>query len=287
MAIAGRVYKPFDAAFAQQCLAAARKAFAWLEKYPNVGFDNPQGVATGGYGDRNLADERLWAAAELYRTTGDEAYHKFFLENYAALRNKIRPTGPQNWGDVSTMGLWTYALGKGKNTEAVNAIRNDSIAAADEIVKRAARNGYQITMTPSDYVWGSNGVVGNYGLQLLVANVFKPTPAYVNAALDNLHYLLGRNTFSLSYVTQVGSNPFMNPHHRPSGADGIKDPWPGMVSGGPNRSPGDEAMRAKLKTGMPPARMYLDEQAAYAANEIAINWQAPVVFLLAGVQPAK
>jgi hypothetical protein len=33
--------------------------------------------------------------------------------------------------------------------------------------------------------------------------------------------------------------------------------------------------------------MYLDEQAAYAANEIAINWQAPVVFLLAGVQPAK
>jgi endoglucanase len=287
MAIAGRVYNPFDSAFAQQCLAAARKAFAWLDKYPNVRFNNPQGVGTGGYGDGNLADERLWAAAELYRTTGDEAYHKFFLENYAALRKSIRPTGPQNWGDVGAMGLWTYALGKGKNAEAVNAIRSDSIAAADEIVKRAAQNGYQITMTPSDYVWGSNGVVGNYGLQLLVANVFKPNPAYVNTALDNLHYLLGRNTFSIGYVTQVGSNPFMNPHHRPSGDDGIKDPWPGMVSGGPNRSPGDPAMRAKLKTGMPPAKMYLDEQAAYAANEIAINWQAPLVFLLAGVQPAK
>ena len=54
-------------------------------------------------------------------------------------------------------------------------------------MKRAARNGYQISMTPRDYVWGSNGVVANYGLQLLVANVFKPNPAYVNAALDNLH----------------------------------------------------------------------------------------------------
>ena len=287
MAIAGRVYKPFDAAFAQQCLAAARKAFAWLDKYPNVRFNNPQGVGTGGYGDGNLADERLWAAAELYRTTGDEAYHKFFLENYTALRKSIRPTGPQNWGDVGAMGLWTYALGKGKNAEAVNAIRNDSIAAADEIVKRAAQNGYQITMTSSDYVWGSNGVVGNYGLQLLVANVFKPNPAYVNTALDNLHYLLGRNTFSIGYVTQLGSNPFMHPHHRPSGDDGIKDPWPGMVSGGPNRSPGDPAMKEKLKPGLPPAKMYLDEQAAYAANEIAINWQAPLVFLLAGVQPAK
>ena len=79
----------------------------------------------------------------------------------------------------------------------------------------------------------------------------------------------------------------MNPHHRPSGADGLTAPWPGMVSGGPNRSPGDPAMRAKLKTGMPPAKMYLDDEAAYAANEIAINWQAPLVFLLAGVQPAK
>jgi endoglucanase len=287
MAIAGRLYKPFDAKFAADCLAAAKRAYAWLEKFPNVRFSNPQGVGTGGYGDGNLADERLWAAAELYRTTGDEAYHKYFLENYGALRKSIRPIGPQTWGDVSTMGLWTYALGKGKNAEAVEEIRNDSIAAADEIVKRAAQNGYRITMTPRDYVWGSNGVAGNYGLQLLVANIFQPNPAYVNTALDNLHYLLGRNAFSLSYVTQVGSNAFMNPHHRPSGADGLKAPWPGMLSGGPNRSPGDPAMRAKLKTGIPPARMYLDDEEAYAANEIAINWQAPLVFLLAGVQPAK
>ena len=28
--------------------------------------------------------------------------------------------------------------------------------------------------------------------------------------------------------------------------------------------------------------MYLDEQEAYAANEVAINWNAPLVFLLAG-----
>jgi endoglucanase len=287
MAIAGRVYKPFDAKFAGQCLAAARKAYAFLEKYPNVAFNNPPGVGTGGYGDRNFADERLWAAAELYRTTGEEAYHKYFLENYAALRNSISPAGPQAWPSVGTMGLYAYVLGKGSNAEAVDAIRGDAIKAADEIVKRSIRNGYLISMTPRDYVWGSNGVVANYGLQLLVANALRPNPSYVNAALDNLHYLLGRNTFSLSYVTQVGSNAFQNPHHRPSGADTSKEPWPGMVSGGPNRSPGDPAMRAKLKTGMPPAKMFLDEEAAYAANEIAINWQAPLVFLLAGVQAGR
>lgn len=287
MAIAARVYKPFDAGFAAECLAAARKAFAWTEKHPNVAFNNPPGVNTGGYGDRNFSDERLWAAAELYRTTGEDAYHQYFLANYEPLRKSIRPTGPQTWNNVGTLGLWTYALGKGKNAEALENIRKDSIAAADAIVERAARNGYRVTMTPSDYVWGSNGVVANYGVQLLVANVLQSNPAYVNTALDNLHYLLGRNTFSLSYVTQLGSNPYKNPHHRPSGADNNPEPWPGLLSGGPNRTPQDPAMKAKLKPGTPPARMYVDDQESYASNEIAINWQAPFVFLLAGVQGGK
>jgi len=287
MAIAARLYKPFDAGFAAECLAAARKAFAWTEKYPNVAFNNPPGVNTGGYGDRNFADERLWAAAELYRTTGEDAYHQYFLSNYEPLRKSIRPVGPQSWNNVGTLGLWTYALGKGKNAAALDAIRKDSIAAADAIVQRAAANGYRITMTPSDYVWGSNGVVANYGVQLLVANALQPNPAYVNTALENLHYLLGRNPFSLSYVTQLGSNPYRHPHHRPSGADNNPEPWPGMLSGGPNRSPQDPAMKTRLKPGTPPARMYVDDQESYASNEIAINWQAPLVFLFAGVQPGR
>jgi len=38
----------------------------------------------------------------------------------------------------------------------------------------------------------------------------------------------------------------------------------------------------KLSRDLPPARMYVDEQEAYACNEVAINWNAPLVFLLAG-----
>jgi hypothetical protein len=41
-------------------------------------------------------------------------------------------------------------------------------------------------------------------MELLVANVLAPDPAFVESAQDDLHYLLGRNTFSLSWVTQVG-----------------------------------------------------------------------------------
>jgi endoglucanase len=185
---------------------------------------------------------------------------------------------------VANLALWTYVLGNGKDAAALGAIRQDSLAAADEIVKRTAANGYRISMTARDYVWGSNAVVANYGMQLLVANAFKRDPRYVEAALDNLHYLLGRNTFSLSFVTQVGENPFRHPHHRPSGADNNPEPWPGLLAGGPNRNRQDGAMRAKLPAEYPPARGYVDEQAAYAANEVAINWNSPLVFLLAGAR---
>jgi endoglucanase len=285
MAIAARVYKPFDAAYADECLRAARSAWGWLDKNPGVIFRNPGGVATGGYGDLNCNDERLWASAELWRTTGEEIYQGYFLKHYGEYISAIRAVGPPSWANVAPLALWTYALGRGGSQEAVASIRRDSLKAADEICERSERNPYHISLTSRDYVWGSNGVAANYGMQLLVANAVRPDRRYTGTALENLHYLLGRNTFSLSWVTRVGENPFRHPHHRPSAADANPEPWPGLLSGGPNRSRQDPAMR-KLPD-LPPARMYLDEEESYASNEVAINWNAPLVFLLAGVQPER
>jgi len=181
------------------------------------------------------------------------------------------------------MGLWTYALAnrKGADAKAVADIRNSSIAVAERIAGRTQSDPYHVSLTTKDYVWGSNGVAASYGLQLLVANNFSPNPLLVNAALDDLHYLLGRNTFSLSWVTQVGANPYHHPHHRPSAADNNPEPWPGMLSGGPNAGRQDAILHA-LPFDLPPAKVYADNQAFYASNEIAINWQSALVFLLAG-----
>ena len=280
MAIAGRVYRPFDGAYAARCLRAARSAFVWLEKFPDVTYRNPEGVSTGEYGDRTCGDEHLWAAAELWRTTGEDAYQKYFLGHYADYRQSIRPDGPPGWPNVGAMALWTYVLGQGKDAAAGAAIRQDSLAAADQIVARTGANGYRVSLTARDYIWGSNAVVANYGMQLVIANAVQPNARYLETALENLHYLLGRNTLSLSFVTQVGANPLRHPHHRPSGADENAEPWPGLLAGGPNRGRQDAAMR-KLPADLPPAKMYLDDQAAYSANEVAINWNAPLIFLLA------
>jgi endoglucanase len=284
MAIAARMYRPFDGAYARTTLEAARRAFAWVEKNPAVLFNNPKGVSTGGYGDRSCSDEILWAAAELWRTTRDNTYQQYFVDHYAAALPRVSPSGPPSWPDVAPLALWTYVLGGGAG-EPADAIRKASIAAADEIVKRTAADGYRVSLGRNDYVWGSNAVAANYGLLLIVADALSPNSRYRETAADNLHYLLGRNTFSLSWVTQVGANPYRHPHHRPSGADQNLEPWPGLLSGGPCARRQDPAM-AKLPD-LPPAKMYLDEQESYATNEIAINWNAPLVFLLAGQLPAQ
>jgi endoglucanase len=280
MAIAARVYRPFDAAYADGARRAATRAWAWLRAHPDVLFSNPEGVQTGSYGDRSCADERLWAAAELWRTTGDAAFDRYFLENQAALRTTLTATDPPAWPNVAPLALWAYALAPKGDTAVQDGIRKDSLAAADAIVARSAANGYHTSLVTKDYGWGSNGVAANYALQLLVANALRKDARYVEAARDDLYYLLGRNTFSLSWLTRFGANPVRHPHHRPSGADTNAEPWPGLLAGGPNMKRQDY-VTAKLPE-LPPAKMYVDDEASYATNENAINWNAALVFALAG-----
>ena len=279
MAIAARCYGPYDAAFAQRCLIASRQAWSWAVTHPDVQFQNPPGVSTGGYGDRQLNDELAWASAELWRTTGEAQYEKAFLSGLEASGDTLTLSAP-GWGDVNSMAYWTYTLAERKGNGAVKSrIREATAVAAATLIERSRRNGYGNTMQLSDYVWGSNSIVGNQSLLLLVAHHFHSDQSAREAALDNLHYLVGRNCLGVSWVTQLGVRPFQHPHHRPSAADGIAAPWPGLLSGGPNAHGGDSVADKLPK--QPPMRMWVDDQRAYSMNEIAINWNAPMVFLLA------
>jgi endoglucanase len=281
-AIAAGVYKRYDPKFAARALEAARRAWAWTEKYPDVILRNPPGVSTGEYGDAHCDDKRLWAAAELARTTEETSYNICFLKHYQEFLPTLDSPPGEGWSSMGPMALWTYAHSKRKGTDAnaIDAIRQRTLAAVHGVVERTRGNPYHVSLQAKDYVWGSNGVAAEYGVELLIANALQPDSDFVDAARDNLHYLLGRNTFSLSWITQVGDHPFEHPHHRPS-EDGKQDkPWPGLLSGGPNAGRQD-AVLAALPAGLPPAKVYADHLQSYASNEVAINWQASLVFLLA------
>jgi endoglucanase len=283
MAIAQRVYKPFDEAFAERAGEAAARAWTWLNAHPNVTFVNPPGVSTGEYGDADCSDERLWAAAELWRSTGGDAYHTHFLANYSRFVGSLWAPA---WPSVGPMALWTYALAgrADRDAAAVDSIRQASLRVANQLVDLTASNAYRIALRSDDFFWGSNSQAANFSLALMIANVLAPDHRYTEAALENLHYLLGRNAFSVSWVTAVGSRWFMHPHHRPGVADGIPEPWPGMLSGGPNKNREDPVLQ-QMPANLPPMRVWADDQGSWASNEICLNWNAPLVFVLAGAVP--
>lgn len=75
-------YKKELPGLADSCLKASIKAWGWAQANPNIVYDqnkmNAQftpKITTGGYGDRDFNDERIWAAAELYLTTGNSIYY--------------------------------------------------------------------------------------------------------------------------------------------------------------------------------------------------------------------
>jgi endoglucanase len=279
-AIAARVYRPFDPEYADQCLTAAKRGWKWLESTPDSHFKtNPKGIETGAYEDNDANDERLWAASELFRTTGDARYHEYFLKSFRRIRPMFNSGFPHEWKNVHALALYGYAIEKRTEVDpkVQQEIRLEALNAADEIVNRILLNGYRVPLSTENYIWGSNALVANYGMMLRLAHRISPKPKYVNAAQDSLHYLLGRNTFNSSFVTQVGKRWPMNPHHRPSEADDVLEPWPGMLIGGPN------AQNANEKR--PPARQWDDVKQSFTTNEVAINWNAPLVFLLAEALP--
>jgi endoglucanase len=153
---------------------------------------------------------------------------------------------------------------------------------ADDLINGVDDNAYQTSMTlsPKHFGWGSNSDAANEGVLLLQAYKLSHDKKYLNNALADLDYILGRNATGYSYVTGYGSKIPMNPHHRPSASDGIIDPVPGLLVGGPN--PGmQDGIKVPSKV---PDEAYIDDTRAYAANEVTINWNAPMAYLANAIE---
>ncbi|MCW9706510.1 glycoside hydrolase family 9 protein [Fodinibius salsisoli] len=284
MAQASRVFGDYTNALpglADSCLAAAREAWKWTQNHPNQIYDQEKlnqqfdpDITTGAYGDRNLEDEFRWAAVELYVTTGNERY----LEAVTTIPDHTL-TLP-SWSQVGALGYYTLLRFKERlnppDDIMLSEIKGMVIDYADQLVNGGKRMTYQTVMgyKPEHFIWGSNSVAGNQAILLIQAYQQTSNAKYWEAALSNLDYLLGRNATGYSFLTGYGDRTPMYPHHRPSAADPIEDPVPGLLVGGPNAGQQDGC---EYPSNLP-NQSYLDDWCSYASNEITINWNAPFVY---------
>jgi endoglucanase len=97
-----------------------------------------------------------------------------------------------------------------------------------------------------------------------------------------MDYIMGRNPLDQTYVTGYGERPLAYPHHRfwsfQANPKFPKAP-PGAVSGGPNSGLEDPYVQAAGLKGCAPEKCFIDNIEAWSANEITINWNAPLVWV--------
>jgi len=288
---AGRIFSKFQKVFpglSDSCMKSAEKAWSWSVKNPKVAYDQnlmnkefKPVINTGGYGDSEFNDEFIWAASELYISTGKDSYYNA----YTMLPDTLMPL--PSWDNVRLLGYYTLTRFETKLT---NSAKKDFPALKERIIKTAAKlaqgvkdRAYMTVIGKSagDFIWGSNSVAANQGILLIQAYKLSKDRKFLDYALTNLDYILGRNATGYSFVTGYGHKTPMFPHHRLSEADGIPDPVPGLIVGGPNPGQQDGCKTYPSKI---PDESYTDSVCSYASNEIAINWNAPAAYLAGALE---
>ncbi|PVD53705.1 cellulase [Terrimonas sp.] len=287
MAQAARVYKKFESKFpglTDSCIKAAESAWQWSVNNAAVVYNQEEMnkhfapvISTGAYGDKSLSDEWFWAAVELSATTGNTSY--LSNSHVPSNANISIPT----WNKVDMLGVYTALkytsvfTGSKLNT---TKLRSDMLAFANTLTS-GGNAAFKTAMgqSPRDFVWGSNAVAMNQSMFLLKAYLLAGNKTYFEAALSNLDYVLGRNATGYCFVTGIGNKSPLHIHHRPSEADGIDEPVPGLLAGGAN--PGKQDKCYYPFTAVETS--YTDEECSYASNEIAINWNAPLVYVAGGI----
>ena len=272
-----RIWQTIDPAFATKCLAAARRGWAAALRHPNL-LTSSDFTGSGGYGDPDVRDEFTFAAAQLYATTREPTFLDRLRKDgiFAYLGTDI------GWGSLRLAGALTLATATGDLPADDRAtLRNRITALADGFVAEGKRSGYAIPFGGTNYPWGSSSSILNRAIVLGVAWQINRKPAYRNAVVASLDYIFGRNPLDRSYVAGIGARPMQHPHHRfwAAAADKRYPPPPtGVLSGGPNSAAANEPGPMK---GCAPQTCWIDDYRAFTVNEVAINWNAPLVWTAA------
>lgn len=279
LAIAARVFSGADAI---RYLSAAKAGWVWLEANEGAAVDRARGDdrGSGTYlssdDDGNYRDDadRLWVALELYLTSGDEVYRRDVASRAGTLY-----IWPASWANPSAIGLLNFL--KDTSRDDVEGLRSEI---EKRLIDRASEFELTARLSPfgvaaEEFDWGSNRDIAARGRILAAAFDVTGDLKFHRAALDQANYILGSNSFGLSFVTGEGANPVQNPHHRFDLATRARqkaDAIPGLLVGGPNG-------RANTNNG---GERYLDEATSFETNEFAIDYNAALIALLGRLRPA-
>lgn len=268
LAHASIVFRTIDPAYASACLLAARNGWSYLQTSGNV--PSPDGP----YHDDDDRNDRFWAAAELFRATGEAPFHDYFLANYQSFAAAFSASENAHGATLMDLSAFlTYLRAENRDAAAVSWIT----------ARFNEWKGYQLTRAQgawrntsddaTDYYWGSNAPMLNTSMDLVIGTKILGTydTSILKVVRSNLNYVLGVNPLSFSFVSGYGANALRSVFSNIYSDDGKPGLPPGYLAGGSNQYEGAWFSRF---TG----KCYLDDAGEWTTNEHTIYWNSGLVF---------
>ena len=279
---------------------AGAPAYRWAKENPDAFYhqDKMNGmyepdIVTGAYGDSRASDELFWAATSQYMANFPGDRNTYLTD---VIENMPEEFTLMSWGNVAALGVFNWIememhyreLGElfsdwsNPNVKQEKEIRkkcmNMLLEYCDKAIEDVEGSCYNCAYgnRPEDFHWGCCSSFCDQAICFLYAYELTNDKKYLDNAFRNVNYILGQNATGYCYVTGFGSKSPMHPHSRLCASDGIEEPIPGLLVGGPN--PGQQDIAEVKRYGSDfPDESYEDVEPSYASNEVAINWNASLV----------
>ncbi|MCM1006943.1 MAG: glycoside hydrolase family 9 protein [Ruminococcus flavefaciens] len=287
-------FKDTDKEYAQKSLDYAVALFDFAIENPKELSDNEDGPKAY-YRSSKWEDDYCWAAAWLYKITGD---HKYLEEIYPNYDYYAAPCYVHCWNDV--WGGAQCILGEISMDKPLKEGEHVYPGFIDEFKEAAGKSPYEEmdcwdsiskavetymsggvgSITPAGYWWLDTWGSARYNTAAqLVALVYdkynnngKPGK-YSEWAKSQMEYIMGDNPLNRSYIVGYNENSVKYPHHRAcSGLTKCEDPDEhryvlyGALAGGPDA-----------------ADKHNDTTADWIYNEVTIDYNAAFVGACAGL----
>ncbi len=286
-------FKDTDPDYAEKSLDYAKSLFDFAMKNEKQLSDNADGPVAF-YNSSKFEDDYCWAAAWLYKITGDHTYLEEifpYYDYYAA------PCYVHCWNDVwggvqcvlgeismdspAKEGEHVYPGFIDEYKVAANKSPYEEMDCWASVAKaiETYQSGGVGTVTPAGYWWLNTWGSARYNtaaqLMALVYDKYNNNGpgSYSDWAKGQMEYIMGDNPMGRSYIVGYNENSVKFPHHRAaSGLTKCEDPDEhryvlyGALAGGPDSSDN-----------------HIDETKDWIYNEVTIDYNAAFVGACAGL----
>jgi len=266
MALASRIWKEkfqnYD--FSNQCLNSAEKYYNLKDSVPDI-----DSSGSGQYLDNKFEGKLSLAAIELYLSTNNREFLQD-AKKYGSI------AGAEYWwsyGNISTFAHYRLAKYDRRFAEMIKLSLN-----AFNKTRNSNLFGETVALG-----WGSNLTQIGTAIQAILYSEVSKSNEFDSIKIFVRDYLLGKNQWGISFVSNIGYNYSKNLHHQISYINKIT--LPGGFAAGPVAKSSIEGYKIPFSRKDNLARFqtesayYRDDRMDYVSNEPTILSNAMAIFL--------